>query len=232
VAERAGVSVEYYMRLEQGRDQRPSEEVLRAIGRALELDRYGLHHLFRLAYDVDLFRNADPPRPSATLLRLLAQWTSTAAFITDRNCDIVAANELAHRVGRGYVAVGHNAVASIFAEPAGEQAPGWEDTAAELVAALRYRSDPSSPRLQRLVSDLTALSPVFARLWSRHDAWPLADGKAAHSFPGFGLVELQYQHLEVPGLPGYTLITISADPGTPGAAVLAYFAAQTGTVVA
>lgn len=235
VAALADVSADYYLRLEQGRDQRPSEEVLAGIGRALRLDEHAVDYLFRLAYDVDLFpaerRPLDTGRPapagrSVPDTTLLDHWSDTGAYITDGNRDIVASNALARRIGGGLLDVGRNDVLGYFDDRVRSIAPEWEVSAPAVVAALRYSSDPSSPRLQTIVEDLTARSPLFARLWARHDARPLAGGPLRASIDDFGTVELQYQHLLVPDWPGRQLTTVFAERGSPGAAVLAYLAAR------
>lgn len=235
VAALADVSADYYLRLEQGRDQRPSEAVLASIGRALRLDEHAMDYLFRLAYDVDLFpaehpsagshpsETAGPPVPDTTLLD---HWSDTGAYITDGNRDIVASNALARRVGGGLLDVGRNDVLGYFDDRVRSIAPAWEASAPGVVAALRYSSDPSSPRLQTIVEDLSGRCPLFARLWARHDARPLAGGPLLASIDDFGTVELQYQHLVVPDWPGHQLTTIFASPGSSGAAVLAYLAAR------
>jgi transcriptional regulator with XRE-family HTH domain len=236
VAVLADVSADYYLRLEQGRDQRPSEAVLAGIGRALRLDEHAMDYLFRLAYDVDLFpaeqlpsdaqqpSSAGRPVPDTTLLD---HWSDTGAYITDGNRDIVASNALARRVGGGLLDVGQNDVLGYFDDRIRTLAPQWEAYAPNVVAALRYTSDPSSPRLQEIVDELTRRSPLFTRLWARHDARPLAGAPLRASIDGFGTVELQYQHLVVPDWPGHQLTTIFAEPGTPGSAVLAYLAVRT-----
>lgn len=225
VAELAGVSENYYLRLEQGRDQRPSEQVLGALARALRLDHYATEYVFRIAYS-ELSSEETRSAPDESLLELLNHWRQNPAYITDGNHDIVASNALAGKVGRGFLDVGRNNVVAYFSDHTQEVAIDWEESAAHVAAALRFHSDPLSPRLQQIVAELSAASPVFATLWPRHDAWPLADGIARHAVDGFGLVDLHYQNLAIPGRPGHVLTTIFAEPNTPGVAVLAYLAAQ------
>ncbi|MGA1837918.1 helix-turn-helix transcriptional regulator [Herbiconiux sp. 11R-BC] len=226
VAELAGVSADYYLRLEQGRDQRPSEQVLTAIGRALQLDPHAMEYMFRLAYGPGA---DEPPRsaaPGEDLLALLEHWADTPAYITDGNHDIVASNALAHRIGHGFLDVGGNNVVAFFDAHTRAVADDWENSAAQLAAALRFDSDPASPRLAEIVSQLTAADPEFERVWRRHDARPLSDGVAQHYLEGFGSFPLRFQNLTIPGYPGYILTTMFAEPDTVGVAVLAYLAAQ------
>lgn len=225
----AGVSEDYYLRLEQGRDQRPSEEVLRSLGRALRLDEYALEYLFRLAYDVELFQ--EHPAPSLShqaKLDLLAHFTDTGAYVTDGNRDIVASNTLARRIGEGFLDAGGNDLIAFFDDHTRAIAPGWEAGAAVMIAALRFNSDPNSPRLHEIVEELSARSPLFARLWPRQDARPLANGVARALIDGFGEVDLYYQHLAISDWPGHLLTTIFGQPGTRGPAILAYLAAKDG----
>lgn len=225
VAALAGVSENYYLRLEQGRDQRPSEQVLGALARALQLDRYATEYLFRVAYDEPEADEAVVV-PDESVIELLTHWNRNPTYITDGNHDIVASNALARRVGAGAFEVGGNTIVAFFGERGREAAVDWEASAPHMAATLRYHSHPDDPRLQQIVAELTASSPVFAEVWPRHDAWPLAGGTSRYPVEGFGLVELRHQNLAIPGRVGHQLTTIFAEPGTPGVAVLAYLAAQ------
>jgi hypothetical protein len=123
-----GVSTDYYVRLEQGRDQHPSAQVLDALARALQLDDYATAHLHRLAAP-PARRRRRSPRPEkvpASILRLIASWSQTPAYVYGRYMDVLAANPLATAVAP-YHAVGVNLVRAAFLDRrVRDMYGGWE----------------------------------------------------------------------------------------------------------
>jgi len=227
VAVLAGISPDYYLRLEQGHDHQPSAQVLRALGRALALDDDAVVYLNRLA-------RPDPARGrrratditlDQSIATLLAQWSHTPAHIIDRNQDIVMSNPLAIALGGEFLDAGGNVILKVFEPELREVSPDWQRLAADSVAALRFHSDPDDPRLQEIVGDLSVRFGEFRELWGRHDARPFTSGRANVRIDGVGLVELCFQNLAVPGDTGHSLTTFFAEPGTPGTAAIAYLAA-------
>jgi transcriptional regulator with XRE-family HTH domain len=231
VAQLAGISPEYYLRLEQGRDHLPSAQVLNAIADALQLDDDARVYLERLARPRPRSAARSVPlREDLSLVRhLFAQWTHTAAFISDRNLDVIHANHLAEELGQGYLSAGSNPLLTLFAPGVRERHPDWEGNVARVVAALRMSSDPLDPRLQQIVGGLSMQSPDFRRIWARQDVAVLPGGTCTVHVAPFGPTELVCQNFAVAGHPGCTMTTIFAAPGSPGVSVLAYLASRAGT---
>jgi transcriptional regulator with XRE-family HTH domain len=209
VAEAAGISFEYYVRLEQGRGHRPSDQVLLALGAALQLDANGMKYLFALA-------SAAPRRAEETdiapLLGLLEHWSDTPAVVFDRNQDIVAMNPLAQLLFEHELAVGSNLVEAVFARRSERRTERWFSTARAVTAALRFHADPYGLRLQQIVERLSAADADFRAIWRSHDAAPLSHGVAESHVRGFGAIDFAWQVLEVPT--GHFLQLTFARPGS------------------
>jgi transcriptional regulator with XRE-family HTH domain len=227
IAELAGISPDYYLRLEQGHDHQPSDQVLRSLGRALALDDDALVYLNRLGRPdasrsrrrvVDITRDA-------SITTLLAQWSHTPAHIIDRNQDIVLSNPMAIALGGRHLDAGGNVILTVFEPDLRHVAPDWEKLAADCVAALRFHGDPDDPRLREIVGSLSLRFREFRELWARHDARPFSSGRSRSRIDGVGLVDLCFQNFAVPGDSGHSLTTFFAEPGTPGIAAMAYLAA-------
>lgn len=229
VARLAGISAEYYLRLEQGRDHQPSAQVLTALATALRLTADGLQYLHRLAYPLP-----NLPEPDAAgrevpddVLELLGQWSATPAYVSDRNQDVLAANAMATAVAPGYLEPGVNLVAQVFGQAL--RAPyfeDWEDTAATLVASLRYHGDLTSPRLQELIGELSICSEDFRRLWATHDARPMTSGRTPTYVDPLGWVNFRWQTFDVPGRIGQRLTVYFGEAGSPEATAIAYLSAR------
>jgi len=214
VATRAGISLEYYVRLEQGRVRyRISETVLRGLALALRLDDDSAAYLYRLALPSPI-GDADR-RPLGELTRyLVEQWSDLPVFVHDRNLDVLLANDLAMRVFPLLSLTDNNLLKATFMAPAeGRSMAGWAAAARELTGALRYYGDPDDPRLRELVGELSSDSD-FDRLWSLHDARPLTSGTSPVYVEGVGFGEVPWQALTVPG--GFFLIVHLAPPGSFG----------------
>ncbi|UFS57486.1 helix-turn-helix domain-containing protein [Subtercola endophyticus] len=227
VAAVAAISSDYYLRLEQGRDHQPSDQVLLAIGRALRLDGGATDYLFRLARP-DVVHPFGSPAAALDedLLRLIEQFSGTPAIIVDRNLEVAAANEMALAVGGGQLNEGMNLVALAFSPLVRRCAPQWCELALSTLASFRYHSDPLDPRRRELVRVLSRRDADFRRLWSRHDAAASFTGRTRHVINGAGMVTLRFQNLVVPGRPGHQVLTFVGEPGTPGPAALARIAAE------
>jgi transcriptional regulator with XRE-family HTH domain len=228
VAQLAGISPEYYLRLEQGRDHLPSAQVLNALAQALQLDDVARAYLERLSRPRMTFQEpATTLRDDLSTVRtLFSQWTNTAAFISDRNLDIVHANSLADEIGQGRMSVGGNALLSMFDPERREHDMNWETNVARVVGALRLSSDPLDPRLQQIVGHLSLLSPDFRRIWARQDVAILPGGPTTLQVNPFGQVEFVVQNFSVPCHDGYTMTTVFAQPESPAVSVMAYLAAR------
>jgi len=225
VAALADISPDYYLRLEQGRHQQPSEQVLAAIGRALLLDEDAMDYLLRISRPVGRTtrRTAYPAaKPDEGMTCLLECWSHTPAVVIDRNQDVVTANRLAAALGGGHLDPGNNLVLSTFEPVVRTSAEEWEDSAHRAVAALRFHADPDDPRLREIVGSLSHRDADFRRIWARHDARPQRSGRLRSHIDGFGFVDLRFQNFSVPGHIGHTLSTFYADPHSRGAVALTH----------
>jgi transcriptional regulator with XRE-family HTH domain len=211
----AGISTEYYTRLEQGRDQHPSPQVLDALARALQLDDDGTAHLHRLATPKRRSVRAERIHPS--LQQLLTSWQATPAYISGRYTDVLAANPLATALSPVFHP-GRNIVHAAFLDP--EFAKLNDDHAAGLkrvVAALRAQAGPDvdDPRLIELVGERSVRSDAFRRLWVRHDVRPFT-ARGVHGFthPQVGRLTLAFDKFYVAGAEGQLLVVYHAEPGS------------------
>ncbi|GIH15039.1 helix-turn-helix domain-containing protein [Rugosimonospora africana] len=218
----AGISTEYYTRLEQGRDRRPSPQVLDAIARTLGLDEDATAHLHALGTP-QAPRRRRPDRVRPGLQSLLDAWHHTPAYVQGPIQDVLAANRLAMALSPIFTP-GGNILRSVLLDPAAQEfLPGWEDRVRSLVAALRVMVGPDvdDPRLTELVGELSVKSDLFRRLWSRHDAKPHPGG-GVHRLrhPVVGDLELRYEKFAVTGADGQLLVVYHAAPGSPSADAL------------
>ena len=160
------------MRLEQGRDQNPSKQVLDALAAALRLDEETTVHLYRLARPVPTRRTAVEPPAAPVLCRLIDSWPQTPAVVTGCLSTVLAANAVAqlltplHRPGT-------NLLRASFLDPVDKEAlPGWdletEDRAAVFRAAVGALGE-DDPAVKALVEELSAGSARFRELWRRHE---------------------------------------------------------------
>jgi transcriptional regulator with XRE-family HTH domain len=213
----AGVSVDYYVRLEQGRERHPSEQVLDALARALQLDDTAAQHLQELARPPARRRrpSARPQRVRPGVERLMDSWSHSPAFVFGRCMDVLAANSLAEAL-HGRSLRGLNVVRSIFLEPdAREFYADWDDVARDTVATLRALAgtDLDDPRLTELVGELSLKSEEFRRLWARHDVREKTSGTKRFVHPVVGEVSLGYESFAIGGAPGQILVVYHAEPG-------------------
>jgi transcriptional regulator with XRE-family HTH domain len=221
----AGVSADYYIRLEQGRDQHPSAQVLDALARALDLDDQATAHLHELARPVPRRQRAAarPERVSPDLQRLLDTWIHTPATVLGRRMDVLAHNALAGALYQ-HSSIGTNLLRAIFLDPATQQFyPDWDRVARDTVAALRASSgaDLDDPQLTELVGELSLKSEQFRQLWARHDVRRKGTGTKRLHHPLLGELTLSYQTFDVHNEPGQLLVVCYAQPNSPAEDALA-----------
>jgi transcriptional regulator with XRE-family HTH domain len=225
VADLAGVSVEYYARLERGNLAGVSETVLDALARALQMDeaeRVHLAHLARAAGPGGRARRTTPAqqvRPS--LARILAGMTEVPAIVNSGTLDLLAAN----RMGRALFApvfagpgrpVNH--ARFCFLDPrARDFWLDWGRAADDSVAALRAQEgrDPHDKRLTDLVGELATRSDAFRVRWAAHDVRLHRTGVKSFHHPVVGNLHLSFEVLEPAADPGMSLIGFSAEAGSP-----------------
>ncbi|MFI2279436.1 helix-turn-helix transcriptional regulator [Nocardia beijingensis] len=214
----AGVSADYYVRLEQGRDRHPSEQVIASLARVFALDEEGTAHLRELARPTAKRQRAPrrPERVAPGLLRLMNAWPHTPALVLGRYLDVLAANPLAAAVNSCSVP-GVNQVRMVFLDPeAHDLYLDWPTIAADTVASLRATAgaDLDDPRLTELVGELSLKSEEFRQLWARHDVRVKTAGVKAFRNPMVGNLTLSYETFSVNGAPGQMLIAYHAEPGS------------------
>ncbi|WP_405164966.1 helix-turn-helix transcriptional regulator [Nocardia sp. NBC_01499] len=224
----AGISAEYYLRLEQGRDRNPSAQVLDALATVLRLDADATAHLHSLATpDRPRRRRPRPPeRAPEGIEQLIATWPHTPAYVLGRLLDVLAANPLAQALSPLF-APGANMVRTLFLDPASGVAHGhWDASTEGAVAALRALVGPDvdDPALVELVGELSVRSDRFRQLWARHDARPKRSGANTITHPQVGPLELRHEKLPIPDTDRQILVIYHAEPASPTAERLALLA--------
>jgi transcriptional regulator with XRE-family HTH domain len=225
VALLAGVSTDYYVRLEQGRERNPSAQVVDALARGLALDEDASAHLHRLARPAPGRRRRArrPEQVSPNLLRLMDGWPDAPALVLGRCLDVLAHNALGQALFDGHTHSG-DLVRLVFLDPdAREFYPDWERVAVNTVGGLRAAAgiDPDDPQLIDTVGELSVKSADFRRLWARHDIRQKTHETKRFRHRLVGELELSYEALTVNSAPGQQLIVYQAEPGSPSEAALA-----------
>ncbi len=217
VAHLSGVSVDYYVRLEQGRATQPSEQVLDALARVLGLDETEREHLYRLARQRRRRAKSPSGRLRPELLRVLDLVTAAPALIMNHRLDVVAGNRLAGLL-YGREMPGLNTARHIFLEEAERGLyADWETCTLDVVGHLRLAAGqyPDDPGLASLIGELAMGSKRFRRLWARADVRARTHGRKAYRHPLVGLLDLHQENFALPGESGMELLVLSAAPGSP-----------------
>jgi transcriptional regulator with XRE-family HTH domain len=226
VAMLAGISADYYLRLEQGRDRNPSVQVLESIARVLQLDDDSVAYVLGLAAD-------KPRRPrrarKETVPVGIAKLVATLplpAFVEGRYLDVLAANPLAAAISPR-LTVGANRLRDVFLDEEERRLfPEWERAAGFLVAAFRQLvgTDTDDQRIIELVGELSLASPLFRQLWARHDVAPRAGAPMVFNHPQVGELRLNREKLLIGGTDNIMLVIYHPDAGTDAADKLAILA--------
>src|SRR3954471_4870586 len=221
VARLAGVSVEYYTRLEQGRAGSPSPEVVEALARALHLDPAEREHLTDLLVRPTPARTpAAPQRVRPGLHLMLQTLEHVPAFIVGRRTDILAANRLAREVLTDFDALPvprRNLARYYLLDPAARERVGdWGQIAAETVAMLRLEAGrhPHDRRLADLIGELTLRSPEFSGWWNDHRVLRRTHGTKHYRHPVAGDLHFAYESFHPPGDPDQILCVYNVEPGS------------------
>ncbi|MDX8145691.1 helix-turn-helix transcriptional regulator [Lentzea sp. BCCO 10_0061] len=211
VAVLAGVSADYYARLEQGRETNPSAQVLDALSRALQLDTDARAHMHRLAGVVAVEGHATDT-VSPELLQLMSGMHDMPAFVMNGLLDMLAMNALAEALYEPFTPA-DNAARMTFLDPAAARFyPRWNWVAQSTVAHLRQTADPKSRRLKNMVEELNQ-NPVFKELWEHHEVRGKTQDAKEFVHPAVGPIKLNYHSFDVREAPGQFLVVYRAEPG-------------------
>jgi transcriptional regulator with XRE-family HTH domain len=238
VALLAGVSVDYYTRIERGNMSGASESVLEALARALQLDDAERAHLF------DLARAAGPTgrarrrsalrqvRPSVQ--RILDAMTAAPALVQNGRLDILAANQLGYAVYSTHVSPGRpaNGARFVFLDPRAEHFyVDWDRVANEVVAMLRSEAgrDPYDRALSDLVGELSTQSEAFRTKWAAHNVRLHDTGIKRLHHPVVGDLELAYEAMELSADTGLTMFAYTAESGSKSEQALKLLASWSAT---
>ncbi|MFF5442254.1 helix-turn-helix transcriptional regulator [Streptomyces achromogenes] len=221
----AGISVDYYVRMERGKETRPSPAVLDALARALRLDDQEHQHLRELAARAARYAPGPPPVPSRTvrphLKLLLESLRPNPAYVISRSMDVLAWNPggLALYAGLEDWPAGHRNLARyLFLHPAARDLfPDWDRQVTGCAARLRAIAGtaPDAPDLTNLVGELLLKSGDFARLWERYEVAGRKPAQKTFHHPRVGTVTLTCQTMHLDGTPGQRIGVYTAEPGTP-----------------
>jgi transcriptional regulator with XRE-family HTH domain len=230
VAVLAGVSADYYARLEQGRERHPSAQVIDAIGRALRLTADARGHLYRLAgLNPGLGPDSARERVHPKLLQLLDAFPQAAAYVMGPAFDVLAVNQVAQALLAPFGAE-RNMVRILFTHPqAATVFAEWPVLAPSVVHALRLNAGlfPRDADIPVLVDEISAVSPQFRSWWQDQRVGGLARAYKVFVHPEVGRVELTYQTFDVHDAPGQQLLVGTPEPGSASAEAIAYLASMT-----
>lgn len=217
----AGISSDYYLRLEQGRDKNPSAQVLDALARALRLDATATDYLHQLASPTNGRRDHAEVEVAAYDSADLIEQFPMPAIVASRCLDVLAANPVARALSPGF-APGQNFLRWRLLDPAARELyADWDEMTDIAVSGLREvaAGDPDDPRLRSLVGELTAASDRFRELWARADVGYRAS--VIHMrHPDVGDVYMRSYRLSIPYSGGQHLLIYRVEPGSASAAAL------------
>jgi transcriptional regulator with XRE-family HTH domain len=239
VALLAGVSIDYYVRMERGNLTGASDAVLDGIATALQLDEAERAHLF------DLARAAQPAPPrlrrtkasgvTDVIQQILDAITEAPAWVRNARHDMLAANRLARALYAPVLADPRrpaNNARFVYLDPAAHEFfADWERAADDIAAMLRSEagSNPHDKQLVELIGELSTRSEEFRTRWAAHNVRFHRTGHKRLHHPVVGILDLDFEAMEFPAHPGLTLLTYTAAAGTPTADSLKMLASWAAT---
>ncbi|KDN18476.1 helix-turn-helix domain-containing protein [Amycolatopsis rifamycinica] len=216
LAQLAGISVDYYTRLEQGRAKNVSDAVLDALARALRLNAGEEAYLHNLA--APKRRSREQRQRVRPELQLLLDAIQAPAFVFGRYLEVLAWNALGGAVSFDFGRIEERNIAKLFFldERAKDLHPEWAAVAREVVANLRAESGrhPGDPEGARLIGELSRASAEFRELWAEHTVREKAQGWKVMRNPVVGELRLRYETLRLPDDPDQGLVIYHAEPGS------------------
>ena len=223
VAGLAGVSVDYYARMEQGRVTQASDAVVNALAEVLHLNEAERTYLFSLLSAstggrIQQRRRSNTIRPSVRTI--MDSFPAQPAFVLGVGMDVLAMNDLAKLLLKDFtqgVGLGRSMARWTFLDPAARTLYlDWDIVARDVAAMLRHdaRSHPNDRALNELIGELTVKSDEFRAWWSQHRVWECTFGVKRFMHPIVGRVDVDYETFPVPGEPGQQLFVYSTQPGS------------------
>ncbi|WP_163725832.1 helix-turn-helix transcriptional regulator [Mycolicibacterium psychrotolerans] len=240
VAMLAGVSIEYYTRLERGDLRGVSASVLDALARALQLTETEHDHLHDLARSA----NSTPTRKRSTaktpairpsVQRIIGAMNTLPAFVQNNRFDVLLANPLGRALYSEMFAdpgCQQNTTRFVFLSPAAQRFYGdWERVARGAAGALRVEAakSPYDRELSNLIGELSTRSDTFRMLWGAQDVHVFRDGTKRFHHPVVGDLELQYESLDIPGDTALTMAVYTPAQGSPSEDALKLLASWSAT---
>ena len=224
VATLAGISADYYLRLEQGRDRNPSPQVLTALARVLGLDATATSYLLSVAASRPARTRAKAGRQESVpaSIRQLISAINLPAFVESRMFDVLTVNPRATALSPS-IRPGENRLRSMFLDPAERDLyPDWPKAIGGMIASFRASIGPDAddPRIAQLVGELSLASEPFRKLWARHDVRALSGGALTMNHPEVGPIALWREKLPVGDSGGQVLVIYHAEPGSDSARAL------------
>jgi transcriptional regulator with XRE-family HTH domain len=240
VALLAGVSIDYYVRMERGNLAGVSHSVLEGIARALQLDDAEQDHLFDLARKADAVPPSQRRRTTVkgvrpALLQVLDAITDAPAWVRNERHDLLAANRMARALYAPMLADSRrpaNTARFVYLDPASREFFGdWERAADDIAAILRSAAgrNPHDKALTDLIGELSTRSEVFRTRWAKHNVRFHRTGFKKLHHPVVGNLDLNFEAMEFPSDPGLTLLVYTAPVGSPTADALKLLASWAAT---
>ncbi|WP_349865888.1 helix-turn-helix transcriptional regulator [Leifsonia sp. WHRI 6310E] len=239
VAMLAGMSVDYYTRIERGNLSGASDSVLEALARALQLNDAETAHLYDLARAASVAprvrRKRSPQTVRPGLQRVIDAIESAPAWIRNDRGDVLAANQLGRALYVDLLAETvqppNNSRFTFLNPKAREFYVNWEQAADDIVAILRSTAgrNPFDKDLTDLIGELSTRSEEFRIRWARHDVHHHRTGRKRVHHPIVGDLDLAFEAFELPGDPGLRVNVYTADPGTPSEDALKVLASWAAT---
>ncbi|MEV6266996.1 helix-turn-helix transcriptional regulator [Kribbella sp. NPDC051936] len=238
VALLAGVSVDYYVRMERGNLAGASDSVLEALARALQLDEAERDHLFTLAHESDatpVRRRAPSRGVRPALQQVLDAITDSPAWIRNGHLDILAANRMSRALYTSMFADPHrppNTARFTFLDAASQEFfVDWDRAADDIAAVLRLQAgkNPHDKALSDLIGELSTRSETFRTRWADHNVRFHRSGRKKLHHPVVGDLEIDFEAMDFPSDPGLAMVVYTAPAGSPTADALKLLASWAAT---